>query len=98
MLDYCLDINENSYINVYTADSTALSFPFFLYEDGYFEANDKYYTIRSENPMYLLIYTVSGSGMVKVNDKTCYLSKGMAVLIDCRDLHEYRTISNVLLS
>jgi len=94
MLEYCLDITANSYAHIYTPDSTALSFPFYLYEDGYFEANTNYYTKRSELQIYLLIYTLSGSGIAKVNGKVCNLNSGSAVLIDCRDLHEYWTTSS----
>ena len=93
MFEYCLDINEKSYMRVYTPDNTALSFPFWIYEDGYFEANGNYYTKRSDKPMYLLIYTLSGCGMLRVGGRTRSLSAGTAALINCRDLHEYRTLS-----
>ena len=93
MLDYCLDLSSKSYTHLYTPDNVAMAFPFCLYEDGYFEANENYYTIRDGKSMYLLIYTVSGSGMVKVDGITRYLTSGTAVLIDCREFHEYRTIS-----
>ena len=93
MLDYCLDIKKESYTNIYTPDGVALSLPFYLLEDGYFEANINYYTIRNDTPKYLLIYTISGCGMVKVSEKTYNLPAGYATLIDCTDLHEYRTLS-----
>lgn len=93
MLEYCLDIGAKSYATVYTPNSDALSLPFYLLEDGYFEANSSYYTKRSDIPKYLLMFTISGSGMVRVKDKTKSLPAGSAVLIDCREYHEYRTIS-----
>ncbi|MBQ7364702.1 MAG: helix-turn-helix domain-containing protein [Clostridia bacterium] len=93
MLDYCLDINDQSFMRVYTPDATAISFPFCLYEDGYFEAGKNYYTKRSEKEMYLLLYTVSGCGTVKVDGKIRYLPAGSAAILDCREPHEYSTVS-----
>lgn len=93
MLDYCLDINDQSFMRVYAPDGMATEFPFCLYEDGYFEAGKDYYTKRSEKPMYLIMYTVSGCGTVKVDGKIRYLPAGTAVLIDCREKHEYSTVS-----
>ncbi len=93
MLDYCLDISGNSFMHVYTPDGTASSFPFCLYEEGYFESGNNYYTVRDNKPMYLVIYTISGCGSMKVGDKQRSLPAGSAVLIDCRSRHEYRTVS-----
>lgn len=93
MLDYCLDISESSHVRVYTPDAIATSFPFCLYEEGFFEAGKDYYTIRDGKPMYLLLYTLSGSGTVKVDGKLRQLPAGYAALIDCRKMHEYRTVS-----
>ena len=93
MLDYCLDIAASSFARVYTPDTTAVSFPFCLYEEGYFEAGKNYYTVRDGKPMYLVLYTVSGSGTVKVDGKLRQLPAGFATLIDCREKHEYRTVS-----
>ncbi len=93
MLDYCLDITDDSFMHVYIPDATALSFPFCLYEEGYFKSGRNYYTIRDNKPMYLIIYTISGCGTVKIDGKSYSLPTGSAVLIDCRRLHEYRTAS-----
>jgi len=93
MLDYCLDINERSFMRVYTPDAMATAFPFCLYENGYFEAGKNYYTKRSDKPMYLLLYTVSGCGVIKVDAKPRYLPAGSCVLIDCRTYHEYSAVS-----
>ena len=80
-------------MRVDTPDAVATSFPFCLYEEGYFEAGKEYYTIRDGKPMYLLLYTVSGSGTVKVDGKMRQLPAGYATVIDCREKHEYRTVS-----
>ena len=93
MLDYCLNISDQSYMHVYTPDALASSFPFTLYEEGYFEAGSDYYTVRDGKPMYLLLYTVSGAGTIKVDGKLRQLPAGYATLIDCRAMHEYRTVS-----
>lgn len=93
MLDYCLNISDQSYMHVYTPDALASSFPFILCEEGYFEAGSDYYTVRDGKPMYLLLYTVSGAGTIKVDGKLRQLPTGYAALIDCRAMHEYRTVS-----
>lgn len=93
MLDYKLDISDRSYMHVLSTDSPANAFPFCLYEEGYFEAGKSYYTLRDNKPMYLLIYTVSGGGTVRVGERMRHLTAGSAVLLDCRRYHEYRTVS-----
>lgn len=93
MLDYKLDISEKSYMRIHAADRLAKMFPFCLYEEGYFEAGSSYYTTRDGKDMYLLIYTVSGCGTVKVGDKTRHMSAGSAVMLNCSLLHDYRTVS-----
>lgn len=94
MLDYRMELSEASYMRVYTPDALALSFPFVLYEEGYFEAGRAYYTVRDAKPTYLLLYTVSGAGTVKVDGKLRQLSAGYAALVDCREAHEFRTVSD----
>lgn len=93
MLDYRMELSEASYMRVYTPDALAHSFPFCLYEEGYFEAGQEYYTVRDEKATYLLMYTVSGSGTVRVDGKLRQLSAGYATLVDCREKHELRTVS-----
>ena len=93
MLDYRMELSEASYMRVYTPDALAQSFPFCLYEEGYFEAGQAYYTVRDEKETYLLLYTVSGAGTVKVDGKLRQLSAGYATLVDCREKHELRTVS-----
>lgn len=93
MLDYRLELSDASYMRVYTPDALALSFPFCLYEEGYFEAGREYYTVRDAKSTYLLMYAVSGSGTVRVDGKLRQLSAGYATLVDCREKHEFRTVS-----
>lgn len=93
MFDYKLDISKNSFMRVFSDDTMARSFPFTLHEEGYFEAGSEYFTVRDFKPMYLLMYTVSGGGVVQVGGKLRHLDAGHAIFINCRVPHEYRTVS-----
>jgi AraC-like DNA-binding protein len=75
-------------------EALASSFPFCIYEDGYFEAGRRYFTMRDNKPMYLLIYTISGRGTTSVGNRLRHIDPGQAVLLDCNRLHEYKTVSD----
>lgn len=91
MLDYNLDIDEESYWHIQTPDNTARLFPFYVTECGYFSAGDKYYTKRDALNSFLLIVTVSGSGCMRWKDKRVTLDTGDAIVIDCSIYQEYAT-------
>lgn len=93
MLDYNLDVSENSYQRVYTADRTENPFPFCLSENGYFEAGPCYYTHRDNKPAALYLYTLSGEGRISWKGQTACLTPGTALLIECEREHDYRPVS-----
>ena len=92
MLDYNIDIREGSHGHIQTPDHYSRMFPFFVYESGYYIANDNYFTKRDFLNNYLIIYTVSGSGCLKWHDRQTVLTAGDAVVIDCRSFQEYATL------
>ena len=91
MLEYNLDVDEESYWHIQTPDNSARLFPFYVTECGYFSAGDKYYTKRDGLNSFLLIVTVSGSGFMRWKDRRVNLNVGSAVVIDCSIYQEYAT-------
>lgn len=94
MLNYNLDVSDQSYQRFYTADRTDDPFPFRLSENGYFEAGRNYFTHRDHKPAALYLYTLSGQGSISLKGQTALLSAGSALLIECESEHEYHTVSD----
>ena len=92
MLDYNIDIRDSSYGHIQTPDQYSRLFPFFVYESGYYIANDNYFTKRDSLCNYLFLFTVSGSGWLKWHDRRTVLNAGDAVVIDCSTYQEYGTL------
>lgn len=55
------------------------------------ESDREYFTERSENDTFLLVYTYSGSGHLSYEGKEYLLQEGDGFFIDCQKLHVYRT-------
>ncbi len=66
----------------------------FLYIQSfsYWEAGAAYFTRRKALDSFLLVYTYEGSGELEVLGKKHRLKKGDVFFIDCRTLHQYRTL------
>lgn len=52
-----------------------------------------HYTQRSNLPSYLIVLTVSGSGILKYDDKTYTLDPGDFFFVDCMEPHSYMATS-----
>jgi AraC-like DNA-binding protein len=91
-----MDISRDVQWGVSTPDAAARAFPYYILEQGYFEAGPQYFTRRSDADYYLLIYTVSGQGSMRTEDGETRLNPGTAVIVNCRRFHEYRTASREL--
>ena len=64
--------------------------PFTLLAAGYYEVGDRHRTNRSNSDFFELIDTVSGHGIVTVNDQTFDCVSNTVLLLDCRVPHEFR--------
>lgn len=66
----------------------------FLYIQSfsYWEAGAAYFTRRKALDSFLLIYTYEGCGELEYRGEKHILRKNDACLIDCRELHQYRTL------
>lgn len=63
---------------------------FYVQEVGYFKTNEGYFTQRENLRSYLILYCLSGSGVLMYNDKKYTISQGQAFWIDCEVFHDYR--------
>jgi len=66
--------------------------PFLVTEAGMFYALEQFYSRRSGKDGYLVIYTRSGKGLLTYRGEQFELLADSAVLIDCHQFHEYRTL------
>lgn len=90
MHEYNLDISEKSLWRATTpANSEAM--PFHLSEIGKFYAGNDYYTERSENETFLIIYTISGNGLLDSDGVHISFSEGDAAIINCMKHHFYKS-------
>lgn len=66
----------------------------FLYIQSfsYWAAGAAHFTRRKALDSYLLVYTYGGCGELEYRGKKHVLRSGDAFLIDCRELHQYRTL------
>jgi len=91
MLKYNLDIEKRSSWLITTPNDMALSQPFYCTEAGLFYAKKNFNTSRTDKPVYLLFYTIDGSGIIEQNDQVIKLEKNQALLINCQFPQSYKT-------
>jgi AraC-like DNA-binding protein len=89
--DYVLDITEESSSTFHTPSLLSQRLPFYIHNCGHFYANQGYYTEREGLDNYLLIYTVSGNGILQYKGAEYMLKPGEVFIISCVDHHFYRT-------
>lgn len=92
MLDYNLNIADNSKWVICTKPDAAKALPFYITEAGEFYAGEKYYTERDGRSGVQLIYTVSGKGRLIADNTEIRLLPGSAVIIRCDERHRYETV------
>lgn len=90
-LKYSMDISEKSTWFVNTPTDVAKRLPFFINEYGHYIACSSYFTERQEQKNYLLIYTLSGKGLLNYCGKEYVLGANQAVMIHCVPYHMYKT-------
>ena len=62
------------------------------YTSGDIWSQDEAYLVKRRNhPLYLLLYTIGGEGMLTYGGKEYRITPGAAFLIDCREEQTYRT-------
>lgn len=67
---------------------------FYVQEVGYFKTSPPYFTERANLNSYLLIYTLSGKGVLQYGGKRYDLCPGQACYLDCIPHHYYACDAN----
>lgn len=88
MHEYELDLDKSSRWITVTASEAAKYAGLYATEVGSFIAGSGYFTRRDGMEGYLLLYTAEGMGLLKAPFERA-LRPGEAVVIDCREFHEY---------
>ena len=89
MHESSLSISKKSTWLTATPTASVMTLPFYVTEAGCFYSNSQYYTKRSENDSFLLLYTISGKGHLETKNRSIPLLPGSAILIDCQNYHHY---------
>lgn len=91
LANYLLDISEDSSSTIHTPTMMAKRLPFYVYNSGHFYAGSSYFTEREDLDNYLLIFTVSGSGVIRYKGQEQLVRQNQAFVINCREYHYYKT-------
>ena len=89
--DYSWSDDSIRYIN--TPTISARQSYFFVQEVGYFRTVAPYFTERANLNSFLIIYTISGKGLLKYQGSNHYLRPGNVILINCMERHYYECLS-----
>lgn len=89
--DYTWSEDSIRFLNTPTISAKQLFF--YVQEVGYFRTSPPYFTERSGLNSFLIIYTLSGKGLLKYRGKTYYLLPESAVFISCMEHHYYECLS-----
>ena len=65
----------------------------YLQEIGHFKTTPPYSVERANLPSFLIIFTLSGEGILEIDGKTESLQSGSCMMIDCMKHHHYYTQS-----
>lgn len=76
-----------------TASDTARNLFFYCQELGHFKTEYPYFTERENLNSFLLVYTISGEGMLDYEGEKYRLKAGDAFWINCNKHHHYKTVS-----
>lgn len=91
LLDYRLDIAENSQWEIVAASSAAKQHLLYLQEAGLFYAGPAYYTTREGLDSFIVKLCLSGSGILTYGGQQYTLNPGDFFWIDCKQFQDYRT-------
>ncbi|NMA24063.1 MAG: AraC family transcriptional regulator [Clostridiales bacterium] len=83
--------SEDSVRLILTVSQTAKSMYYYIQEVGYFKAFENYYTERENLSSFLVVYTLSGSGILKYRNREYRLMPGQVFFIDCMEYQFYQT-------
>jgi AraC-like DNA-binding protein len=86
-----MDVEERSRWIIATPSAAAAAQPYFASEVGDFYARNRFMTARSDKNSFIVFYTLGGAGVVRQGGQEVTLTKGQALLMDCRSPQSYGT-------
>lgn len=95
ILDYRIDMGEDSRWEIISASASAKQNLLYLQEAGLFYSGTGYYTTREGLDSYLLKLTLGGKGTLEYGGETYTMTAGDFFWIDCRNPQCYRTAPEV---
>ena len=81
--------SEDSIRLINTPTQLAKSSFFYMQEAGYFKTMPPYFTERENLNSFLILYTISGQGVLQYQSKEYTLSAGQCFFIHCKNHHLY---------
>ncbi len=91
MSKYAEKISDNSVWVTATPTTVTDALPFYAIEAGHFIAQRDYSVSREFHDSRLLLYTISGAGVINTQGSEIVLAADNAVIIDCRKPHSYHS-------
>lgn len=85
---------EDSIRYINTPGMTARSIYFYVQEAGYFKTFPPYFTERENLDSFLIVYTVSGSGLLQYGGSEYHVRPGQCFFINCTEHHYYAVPKN----
>jgi AraC-like DNA-binding protein len=86
-----LDPEQDTFFSSFTPSSIVKKLPFYLLTSGYFYQLTRYQINRDRYHNYLLLYTLSGEGLLKYSGREYRVVPGTFMLINCEFRHLYKT-------
>lgn len=83
--------SDDSIRLILTPGRTAKTLYFYAQEAGYFKTEYPYYSERQNLDSFLIVYTVSGEGILEYQGTEYTVTRGDCFLIHCEEHHLYRT-------
>lgn len=79
---------------ILTPSQVAKAIYYYVQETGYFKTRHPYFTERVNLNSFLIIYTISGEGLLKYENKEYNLAEGSCLFINCMKHHYYEAVRN----
>ena len=93
MIHYNMDVLADSFTAAVAPDSVTAAFPFSVLVDGIFSTGQHYFTERSGQNFHILLYTLTGEGLITVRNQQISLSRHQADLLPSYEYHRYQNAS-----
>lgn len=86
-----LDLTNNSAAKTAIPGNSIRQLPVYLLDCGVFYTGKDYFTKRTHADMFLVIFTILGSGKVSFDGREYDVGENSAIFINCNNPHDYAT-------